>query len=124
VTSRSKFKRKVPKTKESDSLLLDVMDETLEHIFKRVGTQIIYAFFEKNYRLKREEIVKNPDVFSTGLEKLLGSAAVVTEKLLIKNLHHKLGLDYVDAEDFQFSDSIKKLRCNGCLIEAHALHPE
>lgn len=111
MASRSKYERKVRKTnRKSDSMLLEVMDETLEQIFKRVGVQVIYASFEKNYQLKREEIVKNPDMFSAGVERLLGSAAVVIEKQIIKNLHHKIGLDYVDAEDFQFSDSINELR--------------
>jgi PAS domain-containing protein len=93
------------------------MDETLEQVFKGVGVQVIYASFEKNFQLKRDEIVKNPDMFSAGLERLMGSAAIVIEKLIIKNLQRKIGLDYVDTEDFQFSDNINELRWKMSLIE-------
>jgi PAS domain S-box-containing protein len=118
MASCSKPERKVRKTsRKSDAMLLEVMDETLEQVFKGVGVQVIYASFEKNFQLKRDEIVKNPDMFSAGLEKLMGSAATVIEKLIIKNLQRKIGLDYVDTEDFQFSDSINELRWKMSLIE-------
>jgi PAS domain S-box-containing protein len=121
MASRSKSERKVPKTGgKSDAMLLEVMDETLEQIFKGVGVEVIHASFEKNFQLKREEIVKNPDRFSAGLERLLGSAAVVIEKLIIKNLHRKIGFDYVETEDFQFSDSVNELRWKISLIEEKA----
>ncbi len=121
MASRSKSERKVPKTGgKSDAMLLEVMDETLEQIFKGVGVGVIHASFEKNFQLKREEIVKNPDRFSAGLERLLGSAAVVIEKLIIKNLHRKIGFDYVETEDFQFSDSVNELRWKISLIEEKA----
>jgi len=121
MASRSKPENKIRKTnRKSDAMLLEIMDETLEQVFQGAGVQVIYASFEKNFQLKREEIVKNPDVFSAGLEKILGSAAVVIEKLIIKNLCHKIGLDYVEAEDFQFSDTLNELRRKMSLIEEKA----
>jgi len=102
-------------------MLLAVVDETLEQVFKGVGVQVIYASFEKNFQLKREGILKNPDLFSAGLEKLLGSAAVVIEKLIIKNLCQRIGLDHVETEGFQFSEKIKELRLKMRLTEEKAI---
>jgi len=111
MASCSKSENRIGKTRrKSDAMLLAVVDETLEQVFKGIGVQVIYASFEKNFQLKREDIVKNPDVFSAGLEKLLGSAAVVIEKLIIRNLGQRIGLDEVETEGFQFSDKIKELR--------------
>jgi PAS domain S-box-containing protein len=115
---RLKSENKVRKTnRRSDAVLLKVMDETLEQVFKGVSVQVIYASFEKSFQLKREEIVENPDTFSAGLERLLGSAALIIEKLIIRNLYCKIGLDYVETEDFQFSKSVNDLRWEMSLIE-------
>jgi PAS domain S-box-containing protein len=121
MASRPKSENRISKIKrKSDAMLLEVMDETLEQVFKGVGVQVIYASFEKNFQLKREEVVKNPDMFSASLERLLGSAAGVIERLIIKNLCRKIGLDYVEAENFQFSDSVNELRWKMSLIEERA----
>jgi PAS domain S-box-containing protein len=118
---RPKSENKIGKTnRKSDAMLLAVMDETLEQVFKGVGVQVIYASFEKNFQLKREDILKNPDVFSAGLERLLGSAAVVIEKLIIRNLCQRIGLDHEEKEGFQFSDRINELRWKMSLIEEKA----
>jgi PAS domain S-box-containing protein len=119
---RRKSENRIGKTnRKSDAMLLAVVDETLEQVFKGVGVQVIYASFEKNFQLKREGILKNPDVFSVGLEKLLGSAAVVIEKLIIKNLCQRIGLDHVETEGFQFSEKIKELRLKMRLTEEKAI---
>jgi hypothetical protein len=93
-----------------DTVLFDVLDETLKQIFKEPGTKVIYDFFEKNASLKREEIIEKPKVFTSGLERLLGSAAPVIEKQIMRNLHGKFQLEYVDKEEFEFSLSLQDLR--------------
>jgi hypothetical protein len=93
-----------------DTVLFDVLDETLKQIFKDAGAKVIYDFFEKNASLKREEIIEKPKVFTSGLERLLGSAAPVIEKQIMRNLHGKFQLEYVDKEEFEFSLSLQDLR--------------
>lgn len=96
--------------KDLDAMVFIVTDETLKQIFKDAGVKVIYDFLEKNSRLKHEEIVEKPEAFSAGLESLLGSAASVIEKQIIKNLHRKLQLEYMEKEDLGFSVCMKKLR--------------
>ena len=95
-----------------DDLLLKVVDETMKQVFKDAGAKVIYSYLGNNSHLKREEIAENPEVFSTGMKKLLGSGAPVIEKLILKNLCHKLGLKFEEKEGYAFSDYIKEFRNN------------
>ena len=93
-----------------DDLLLEVADEMLKHVFRETGTKVIYDFLENNSHLKREEIAEKPEVFSAGLERLLGSGALVIEKLILKNLYRKLELRFEEKKSYVFSDYVKNLR--------------
>jgi len=93
-----------------DDLLLKVVDETLRQVFRETGTKVIYDFLANNHHLKLEEIAEKPEVFSAGLERLMGSAAPVIENLILKNLYSKLGLKFEEKEGYRFSDYIKELR--------------
>ena len=102
-------------TKKLDDILLKAIDETLKQVFVEAGTKAIYDYIENNCHLKREEIAEKPEVFSTGLERLLASAAPVIEKLILKKLHRKLELKFEEEKGYEFSDYIKDLReKHGC----------
>ena len=96
-----------------DDLLLTVVDETMRQVFREAGTEAIYNYIENKCHLKREEIAGKPEVFSAGLERLLDSAALVIEKLILKNLHSKLELKFEEKKGYEFSDYIKELS-KGC----------
>ena len=115
VTGVIKELRSVEKMGSLDSLLLSVVDETLRQVFREAGTETIYGFLENNSNLKLEEIGEKPEAFSAGLERLMVSAALVIENLILKNLYSKLGLKFVEKEGYEFSDYIKELRIRcGC----------
>jgi PAS domain S-box-containing protein len=110
VSSRPNGKSKAETSRKFDSVLLDVVDETLTQIFKEVGVPVIYASFEQNCQLKREDIPKRPDAFTACLEELLSSAAIVVEKLIVKNLYHRFGSEYMEPAIFSFPDRVKELK--------------
>jgi hypothetical protein len=93
-----------------DNLILHVVDETLQSVFKEAGVKVIYRYMEKKCRLKREEIPKKPAIFSTSLSRMLDSAAPVIENLILKNLHRELHLKFEEKEGYVFPDYIKELR--------------
>lgn len=93
-----------------DDLLVNVVDETLRQVFREEGAEAIYAFVENNCHLKQEEIAEKPKVFSDGLERLMGSAAPVIEKLVLKNLYRQFELRFTEKEGYEFSDYLKELR--------------
>lgn len=96
--------------KAPDDLLVNVVDETLRQVFREEGTKVIYVFIKNNCHLKREEIAEKPKVFSAGLERLMGSAAPVIEKLILKNLYRRLGLRFEEMKGYEFLDYVKELR--------------
>ena len=111
VLSSSRCKHKLGKeTRRLDCVLLNAIDETLKHVFKGAGTEVVYNYIENKFHLKREEIAEKPDEFSAGLERLLSSAAPMIEKMTIENLYSKLELKFVEKKGNEFSDYIKDLR--------------
>lgn len=98
-----------------DGLLLEAVDETFTHVFREAGAKAVYKFIENNCHLKREEIAQSPDVFSAGLEKLLGSGAPVLQELILKKLRCKLELKPAGRERSDFADYIKELT-EGCSL--------
>lgn len=96
-----------------DGLLLEAVDETFTHVFREAGAKAVYKFIENNCHLKREEIAERPDVFSAGLEKLLGSGAPVLQDLILKKLCCKLELKPAERDPSDFADYIKEL-AKGC----------
>jgi len=93
-----------------DDLLLSAVDETLKQVFKEEGVEVIYSFIENKCHLKRDEIAQKPEDFSAGLDRLLGSAAPVMEKLILQKLYDKLGLEFVEKDGFEFSGYVRELR--------------
>jgi len=98
-----------------DGLLLEAVDETITRVFREAGAKAIYKYIENNCHLKREDIAQRPDVFSEGLEKLLGSGAPVLQELILKKLRCKLELKPADRERSDFADYIKEL-AKGCSL--------
>jgi len=97
-------------TEKLEDLLSEVITETLKQVFKEDCAKIIHNFIRNICQLEHEEIVEKPEVFSEGLEKLLGSGRSVIEILVLKSLHRKLGLEFEVKKGYEFSDHIKELR--------------
>ena len=93
-----------------DNLLLDAVDETLRHIFKEEGANVIFHYLENKCRLNRRRIAEEPEAFSAGLERMLTSAGSVIEKMVLKNLYSKLELKFEEKEGYKFSDYVKELK--------------
>jgi len=110
VTRVTKQLQTVEKTGDLDDLLLSAVDETLKQVFKEAGAKVIYSYLGNKCHLKREEIVEKPEVFSADLKKLLGSGAIVIEKMIFKRLYSKLRLEFDVKRNYEFSDHIKELR--------------
>lgn len=95
--------------KEKFTVLLGrVIDETLREVFKQEGVKAIYGFLERNLNLPIEEILEDPEAFSSGLETLLGSGAQLIEKLILKNLCSNLRLEFREGNGFL--DHVTELR--------------
>jgi biotin-(acetyl-CoA carboxylase) ligase len=113
--SGRKPESEVDKKDKLNLLLLNAVDETLKRVFKKPGAEAIYKYIENDCHLKREEIAEKTNVFCAGLERMLGSGALVIEKLILKNLHRKLNLKFREKKSCEFAYYVKKLRkMHGC----------
>jgi len=110
VTAAKSESRIGEETEKLEDLLSKVVIETLKQVFKEDGANVIYNYIQNNSHLKLEKIAEKPEVFSAGLEKLLGSGAQVIEKLILKNLYRKLRLKFREKKSYEFPDYIKELR--------------
>jgi hypothetical protein len=93
-----------------NELFAEVVDETLKHIFRDDGANVIYDFLEKQSSLKLKDIANKPEVFSASLERLMVSAARVIEQNILKNFYSKLGLKFEEKQGYEFADYIMELR--------------
>jgi len=109
VTSAKSESRIFQRIEKLESLLPKMINETLKQVFKEDGAKAIWVFIENNSHLKREEIAEKPEVFSDGLDRLLGSGARVIEKFILKNLYRELGLEFREKKGREFPDYIKEL---------------
>ena len=93
-----------------DDLLLETIDDVLRQALGEEAVKIIYKYIENISHLEREEIAEKPEVFPTELKRLLGSGALLIERLILKNLYSRLQLEFKEKKDYEFSDYIKELR--------------
>ena len=98
------------KTETLHPLILNAVDETLKAIFNKGGARVIYRYLSVECQLTKEEIPERPKIFSNSLKRLLGSAAPVIEKLIVKNLYDKLNLNFQETEDYMIANYIDDLR--------------
>jgi hypothetical protein len=94
-----------------DTLLLQVIDETLNSLGKSVG-QSIYFHIENTLSVARTEIPQNLKKFQEGLEKIFGAGAQFIEVLIMKNLYIRIGdswaMERQQLEFIEYVDAAKK----------------
>jgi hypothetical protein len=60
--------------------------------------QAIFYHLESSFQLKREEIPQNLTEFKLALDRIFGPGALFLEKLILKSLYEKLGLNFEDLD--------------------------
>jgi hypothetical protein len=68
----------------------------------------IYFHLERNLHLKREEIPEKVEKFLEGLENIFGPGSRVVEKVIVKDLYSRLGLEFEEKRNFEFQDYVKQ----------------
>ena len=72
--------------------------------------QAIIFHLETSFNIKKEQIPENLTEFTKALEKIFGPGASYLEKLIVKNLSEKLGLELENLENTDFLDSVESLK--------------
>jgi hypothetical protein len=113
--STTEHRSNLRRRRKLNELLLNAVDETLKQVFKEEGTHIIFQYLEGKCHYNCKTIAKKPDEFTAALNKLIGSATPVIEKMILKNLFFKLKLKFEENQGYKFSDYLTELReKSGC----------
>ena len=72
--------------------------------------QAIIFHLETSFNIKKEQIPENLTEFTKALEKIFGPGASYLEKLIVKNLYEKFGLELESLENTDFLDSVESLK--------------
>jgi len=97
------------KEKDFEKLLIEAVDEGLETLGES-GKTMIFFHLDKSYSVRKHEIPKKPEAFARGLRKIFGAGATVIERLIVKSLYSKLGLECEYAGNRPFADYVNGLR--------------
>lgn len=97
-------------------ILLAAVEESLSSLGDSPKQAILFHL-EASFKIKKEHIPENITEFAKALEKIFGPGALYLEKLIVKRLHEKLGLEYENSETEDFLECVgnvkKRLPCRG-----------
>jgi hypothetical protein len=91
-----------------DDLVAEVVDDVLKSYFSERVVYFVWMYLETRASIERIDIARKPEAFSAALRDLLGSAAQVLERLILKRLCQRLKVKL--KEGYKFPDYIRELR--------------
>lgn len=90
-------------------VLLAAVEESLSSLGDSPKQAILFHL-ESSFKIKKEHIPENITEFTKALEKIFGPGAAYLEKLIVKRLYEKLGLEPEETESLNFLDSVNEVR--------------
>lgn len=90
-------------------ILLEAVEEGLSCLGDS-PKQAIFFHLETSFEISKDNIPTNLTEFSKALEKIFGPGAVYLEKLIAKRLYEKLGLEFEEAENWDFLEYVNSAR--------------
>jgi hypothetical protein len=90
-------------------ILLAAVDESLSSLGDSPKQAILFHL-ECSFKIKKERIPENITEFTKALEKIFGPGALYLEKLIVKRINEKLGLEFEEAESWNLLEYVKDVR--------------
>jgi len=72
--------------------------------------QAILFHLENSFKIKKEHIPANLTEFTKALEGIFGPGASYLEKLIVKRLYEKLGLNFEDVGSWDFIECVDNVK--------------
>lgn len=96
-----------------EKALVEAVDESLLMLGEN-GKEVVYFRLRHTYAISKEDVPSHPEIFVECLRNIFGSGAKAIEKAIIKSLYHKLGLKFVERDNFNFLEHLNeaKVRLN------------
>ncbi|MBS7658126.1 MAG: hypothetical protein QW476_00960 [Candidatus Bathyarchaeia archaeon] len=92
--------------REFNEALLEAVDEALLALGESVR-QAIYWYLENKYSVKKSEIPNKIGEFEEALSNMLGAAANIILKIIIKKLYAKFKLNYEEKPEWKLKNHIE-----------------
>lgn len=92
-------------------ILLEAVDESLSSLGDSPKQAVLFHL-ECSFKIKKERIPDNITEFTKALEKIFGPGASCLEKLILKRLHEKLGLESEEAQSWNFLEYVHDVKEN------------
>ncbi len=89
--------------------LLSAVEESLSSLGDS-PKQAIFFHLETSFNVKKEHIPTNLTEFTKALEGIFGFGAPYLEKLIIKHLYEKLGLEFADEQEWNFLECVDNVK--------------
>lgn len=89
--------------------LLSAVEESLSSLGDSPKQAILFHL-ESSFKIKKEHIPENITEFAKALEKIFGPGAAYIEKLIVKCLYEKLGLESEEVESLDFLECVNEVR--------------
>jgi len=91
------------------NILLAAVDESLSSLGDS-SKQAIFYHLEFSFNIKKEHIPENITEFLKALETIFGPGASYLEKLIVKRLYEKLGLEFENCQNKDFLDHLRNVK--------------
>ena len=90
-------------------ILLEAVEEGLSSLGDS-PKQAIFFHLETSFEISKDNIPTNLTEFSKALEKIFGPGALYLEKLIVKRLYEKLGLEFEEVKNWDFLEYVNSAR--------------
>jgi len=90
-------------------ILLEAVEESLSSLGDSPKQAILFHL-EASFSIRKEHIPANLTEFAKALERIFGPGASYLEKLIVKRLYEKLGLEFANAESLDFLECVDNVK--------------
>jgi len=99
--------------KHFEETLHESMNESFSILLDESSKNSFFSYLKKNHGFHEKNIDQNLGIFSSELHKFFGVNADKVERLIVALLYSKLGSDYNEIDDYEFTDYITHARSLG-----------
>jgi hypothetical protein len=90
-------------------ILLAAVEESLSSLGDSPKQAILFHL-ESSFNIKKEHIPENITEFTKALEEIFGPGATYLERLIVKRLNEKLGLESQETANLDFLECLKDMK--------------
>lgn len=90
-------------------ILLEAVEEGISSLGDS-PKQAIFFHLETSFKIRKDKIPANLTEFAKALEKIFGPGAPYLEKLIVKRLYEKLGLEFEEVESWNFLEYVNNVK--------------